>query len=289
MKHAYLILAHDNWDQLKNLVRLLDYKDNTIFIHIDKKAKNYNEKVIEEACQLSDIFHIQRKAVFWADYSLVDATIDLLKAATSTEHFAYYHLLSGRDLPLRSQDQIHDYFDNKKQEFIGFQPQKTDYAVSRLSYYYLFLHNPLYQDCLFFRGLNRLSILSQKMIGINRMKNLNMPVFAGWQWFSITDNLALYLLNKNHEITKIFHHSLASDEMFVQTLAWNSPFKSMIHDLSDLSNGTQRCIDWERGKPYTYKIEDYEELMDSGLLFARKFDVNIDRKIVEKISNHLMK
>ena len=37
-KHAYLILAHSQFNQLAFLVSLLDYQDNDIFIHIDKKS-----------------------------------------------------------------------------------------------------------------------------------------------------------------------------------------------------------------------------------------------------------
>ena len=42
-------------------------------------------------------------------------------------------------------------------------------------------------------------------------------------------------------------------------------------------------IDWKRGKPYVYRSADYEELMASDMLFARKFDWNIDKEIVLKL------
>ena len=38
MKSAFLIMAHSNFDMLKLLVTQLDYKDNDIYIHIDKKV-----------------------------------------------------------------------------------------------------------------------------------------------------------------------------------------------------------------------------------------------------------
>ena len=47
-----------------------------------------------------------------------------------------------------------------------------------------------------------------------------------------------------------------------------------------------RHIDWERGSnnnPYVFRESDYKELMNSTALFARKFDLNIDKKIVEKL------
>ena len=39
-KHAYLIIAHNNWKQLSLLLSVLDDERNDIYIHIDKKSKN---------------------------------------------------------------------------------------------------------------------------------------------------------------------------------------------------------------------------------------------------------
>ena len=36
--HAYLIMAHKNLEQIKKLLKLLDYSQNDIYIHIDTKA-----------------------------------------------------------------------------------------------------------------------------------------------------------------------------------------------------------------------------------------------------------
>ena len=47
-----------------------------------------------------------------------------------------------------------------------------------------------------------------------------------------------------------------------------------------------RYIDWVRGSnnnPYVFREADYEELKRASGLFARKFDLNIDQKIVEKL------
>lgn len=42
-KHAYLIMAHTQFEQLDVLLELLDYVGNDIYLHIDKKAKFVNE------------------------------------------------------------------------------------------------------------------------------------------------------------------------------------------------------------------------------------------------------
>ena len=52
-KHAYLILAHKNWGQLKVLLSLLDNRRNDIFLHVDKK-KYPPQNVIEEIAGIYD-------------------------------------------------------------------------------------------------------------------------------------------------------------------------------------------------------------------------------------------
>lgn len=41
MKHAFMIMAHNNYNQLTKLLYLLDYPDVEIFLHIDKKSEKY--------------------------------------------------------------------------------------------------------------------------------------------------------------------------------------------------------------------------------------------------------
>ena len=55
-----------------------------------------------------------------------------------------------------------------------------------------------------------------------------------------------------------------------------------------LKEKAMRYIDWTRGHPYTFKSEDYDELMNSGCLFARKFSIVQDDKIVRKITSAVL-
>lgn len=80
-----------------------------------------------------------------------------------------------------------------------------------------------------------------------------------------------------------------SDEIFLQTIVINSPFRNNVISM-DYNNDysiIKRLIDWKRGNPYTYKSEDFEEIIQSDCLFARKFDASVDQKIVKKIKEHL--
>ena len=40
MKHAFLIIAHNKFNQLQLLLNLLDDERNDIYVHIDKKVKD---------------------------------------------------------------------------------------------------------------------------------------------------------------------------------------------------------------------------------------------------------
>ena len=48
-----------------------------------------------------------------------------------------------------------------------------------------------------------------------------------------------------------------------------------------------RFIDWKRGNPYVFKKGDYNDLMNSKCMFARKFDLSVDEDIVNLIFNNL--
>lgn len=37
-KHAYLIIAHSNFGQLRTLLEMLDDERNDIFVHVDARA-----------------------------------------------------------------------------------------------------------------------------------------------------------------------------------------------------------------------------------------------------------
>ena len=52
----------------------------------------------------------------------------------------------------------------------------------------------------------------------------------------------------------------------------NSERRSHIYPGSEQLNAGLRAIDWERGNPYVWKMEDLQYLLETEHLFARKFD-----------------
>lgn len=272
MKHAYLIMAHNNWKVLRVLLELLDDHRNDIFLHIDVK------KVLPDFCKNvlkhSQLTIINPIKVYWADYTQVEATMRLLKAAHTRGEYSYYHLLSGTDLPIKTTEQIYSFFENSGREFIGIVPHEVYYSVRRVKYYHWLLHNPWYRKCKLLKGLDRVLEYVQKIFRINRLKGMQWKIMDGWNWFSITNTFVECLLANEEKIRSTFSNSIASDELFVQTIAYNSEHYKNLYDVKDLKNGTMRFIDWERGKPYVWgnDSQDFNLLMRSPYMFARKFD-----------------
>lgn len=288
-RHAYLIIAHNNWYILSKLVSTLDYYNNDIYIHIDRKSNPSDrlKQSIANQVNESKLFFIESKPVYWGGYTLIDVTLRLLTAAAEKQHYLYYHLLSGCDLPIKNQKHIHEFFDaNQGAEFVHFGKEEWNKKIqSRLKYYWIFQDfagNSRRIDKLTLRALDRICVFIQKMIGIDRLKDLQLS--AGSEWFSISDDFARFLLSKKDYIKKHFKYGICSDESFVQTIIIDSVFREKIYNLH--GHLEQDCIlrylQWENGKPRVLKTDDFNRLISSGCLFARKFNED-DKGFIEKI------
>ena len=284
-RHAYLIMCHNNFNILEKLVSLLDDPLNDIYIHVDRKVGDITNLKKRIEVKASTITYIKRISVSWGGFSQIKAEMLLLKAATQEEH-DYYHLLSGVDMPLKSQTLIREFFQtNQGKEFIDFDPI-TDPDEHRLRIqYYRFFQDFVGRRTDFFssllRKLEAVSLNVQCRLGIDRQIGSAQLTRKGSQWFSITHGLATYLLQNEKAITKTYRFGLGVDELFLQTFSMTSPF------VNNIADSAMRCIDWRRGSPYTFRSEDYELLITSEKLFARKFDENVDMEIVDRIYSHI--
>jgi hypothetical protein len=84
---------------------------------------------------------------------------------------------------------------------------------------------------------------------------------------------------KKPEAVSFFKHVKMPDEIFVPTVLLNSP-------LRDTVVGQElHYIDWSHGgaHPKTLGSEDYDRIVESGKLFARKFDVRSDAKVLDML------
>lgn len=286
-KHAYLLMAHNNIGQLQQLITLLDDARNDIYLHVDKKLSGFQSEEIKT--NASKLVFIDRIKVNWGGYSQIQCELNLLKEA-APKHYQYYHLLSGVDLPLKTQDEIHLFFDSADvhYNYIEFDKMANDTQnfLSRTIYYHFFQEiiqkNDSSNVFLSILGkMERALLKMQKKLNVHRKELVTQ--YKGTNWFSINDELVQFILNNEKIIRKQFRFSGCADEIFLHSLAMASPYRESIVDNS------LRAIDWDRGTPYVYREEDVEGLLASDCLFARKFDSNVDQGAIDSIVEHLTK
>lgn len=298
MKHAFLIIAHNNWWQLKQLIKCLDSDNHDIYVHIDRKSKDFDKYNFANVTQKSMLKFYTEYEVFWGGFSQVEVELFLLQKAFTT-HYDYYHIISGVDLPLKNNSEIDKFFEkNVGKEFILFDNKALveNPEISRRAKYYHFLQNyrRRYKQKWkndFFTFWERVSLVLQIIFQVNRVKNLDWKIKYGSNWVSITDSLVAVILENKEKITKVFSRTNCADELFIQTIAFNCGFKEKIYqpDLNQTAN--LRYIDWNRGNngnPYTFKFCDKNLLIPSDSkenknLFARKFSESIDKSIINEV------
>ncbi|MCH5320898.1 MAG: glycosyl transferase [Eubacterium sp.] len=286
-KHAYMIIAHNQFELLEILIKMLDDERNDIFVHIDAKVQNFDFEHFKNITKFSKVeFTDKRYSIKWASFDMVRAEYALLeKALESNNNYDYVHLISGVDLPIKSQDEIHSFFnENFGKEFLHFTSEKlNDTELDRVRAYHFAMGRRNY----FNRLITKLESKSARLFGINRIKNLEIQ--KGSQWFSITGAFAKYILSQKDFVFKQFNHTFIPDEFFVHTLLINSKFKNNLF-MPNCNNDHYACarlIDWNRGNPYVFRAEDYEEIISSKAMFARKFSFNEDKEIIYKIKDYV--
>ena len=292
-KHAYMIIDDGmHFDRLKRLVELLDDERNDIFIHLDKKSKKNNFKF---ECEFSSIYFVPNIKVYWGGYSLVACELILLENAVKQGPYQYYHLLSSQDLPLQTQDYIHEFFNsNEGKEFINFDNKKIaddKLVYERVSHFHIFsdvsfrrYNNKL--GTFFAKSLRKLEMLIQRFMKVDLYNN--KPIKYGSQWFSIDQELAEFVVANRAQIKQKYQHTILCDELFLQTLVYENSY--FFNRLYKSQNGNLRYINWELGRPYTWTEKYFyllEEANKAGFLFARKFDDSKDPVVVKKVIKNL--
>jgi len=278
MKHAYLILAHHEFGLLQTLIDCLDDARNDIYVHLDKKVKVLPELHIEKA---NLVVINQRVDIRWADYSMVEAEFALFKEAQKNGPYAYYHLLSGVDLPLKSQDYIHRFFeDNQGKEFVGYTLTEMTPEISRRMQRWHIFPKHFSRKRNLYSAFRSAFLRCQELLGIER--NRETVFTKGSQWVSITEEMVKYFLSQEAWAQKTFTHTFVPDECVMQTLCWNSPFREKLFSTASDGEGCMRCIGWKDDELIDWCAADYETLAASQALFARKFNSS-DLSFIQQI------
>lgn len=284
-KHAYLITAYDDFYTLGRLIRLVDDPRNDIYLHVDRKSLEFSEGIFR--LDFPRVRLAPRRKVYWGDFTHVRSILELIKLAQRCGEYEYFHLLSGSDLPLHSQDYIHRFCqENVGKEFVAFHQLGSQVDWVKYAHYSSRYVKSNKAAVRFGEKVFRhASLTVQRSLRVDRLRRLEGSLHYGSDWFSITGKLANVLVQRESEIERVFKRAGIPSEFFVQTILWNSELQENVYGGGNRGSN-MRLIDWERGRgssPYVFRCEDYAALVNSEKLFARKFDSRVDKSVIDGV------
>jgi hypothetical protein len=283
MNIAYLILAHKNPEQLIRLIRRLEDKETSFFIHLDQKSgKKIYSQLVNELSDISQLYFLKRYRCYWGGFDIVNATIEGIKTIFETQiDFDYVFLISGQDYLIKPKTEIKIFINqNKGQEFIESFSLYSQNRWSNCEGEYQALNRVQYW---YFRYRSRYICWKRK-----RKFPLDFEPHGGSQWWCLSRECLEYINNfiPNHpEFVNYFKYVFIPDEVFFQTIIANSPFRDKI------ANDDVRYADWGNPNPFPPAVLDksyFEILKKSPKLFARKFDIKRDSEILDLIDREIL-
>lgn len=294
MRHAYMIIAHNNLEVLKALLLGLDDVDNDIIIHIDIKS-DIDAEQLKSICKNSKVFAFKELNVQWGGYSQINVELYLLNKALNLGSHDYYHLLSGVDLPLKSAKEINAFYEkNSGKEFIMFASKEfaNEQFIPRLKYRHYFIDKCGKKKNIW-KILDKLLIIVQKIFNITNPNIKESEVYCGSQWFDITEALAIDLVKNEMMFRKIYKYSSCCDEVFIQTFVMSSKYKDKIYTniFDNVTYSNMRYVDFSNshnGSPRLLNDNDLY-LFNSDYNFARKVDPNISRNFIKEYKKRVLK
>lgn len=280
MKSAYLIIAHDNFQVLQCLLNALDSTDVDIYVHIDSKVDQLPDLNV---CSSKLIVLKNRKDVRWGNISQIEAELLLWEVACSHGPYRHYHLISGTHFPLKPMADIKSYFNRYKDKnifsYIYTDEYEIDLKIRRINLFTsTFKHRNQYiqvisQFC--WKTVHKI----QKMFGYKKY-----PTFVFYKasnWCSLTEAAVRYILSQKIQLIQTYKYSFCGDEFFAITALLQSELRGTIEFREDYLK-----VDFCDSNPRIYGLYDFDNLVNSNYMFARKFS-DIDIKYIAEIYNNM--
>lgn len=289
---AIIVLAHKDIGQVIELAKLLRNKFE-LYIHFDEKVKLTNEQKGE----LKDlgIHYYSFVKVNWGAWSIVQATLLMMKEVVKNNNISYVHVISGQDWPVQQLDSIYDFYQDNNHIYMDIRParsiKKSGEPIINWQKYY-FDYDRVNRKSIYGKIFHRMSMVIQSIAHVDKFKRYEFDgiLYTGSQWVDLPIDVVRYLLEtaqNNPKLMKVFKSGFCSDEFWMQTIIGNNKqLKKRV------INNNHRFIKWEKkynSYPAILDEQDYNEIISSGAHFARKFDFNYSEKLILnlKINNFM--
>lgn len=272
---------------LRRTLKVLEKDNHHFFVHVDAKSRDYH--AFEEAVSGIGNVHLIRPRikVYHASISQINAILALLKAALDDDaDFDFYHLISGQDYPLRSNEQFDRFFEQTTHSFMYF--DTGDFLRSMQSEYRRCVDEFHFNNthCLYSRIYERLR-LGRLLRPFCRRKPIN-GLYGGWDWFTWNHATATFVvdyLREHPDYLRRFNHTASPTEHLFSTLLHPHTEQLGIEPQNPL-----RYVSWHphrpiqtNYRPYNLNELDFESVVNSTCFFCRKIDERESGRLMDMI------
>ena len=293
----YLILVHNNLDQLEMLIKKLKTSNSEVYVHLDKKIKEFKK--------IKNIHYIEnRQSISWGGTSMIKAEIiwfsEIYKKMKKWDHIV---LISWQCYPIKKIQYIENYIESLKNKSCMTYDAVGDF-IGRLDKYFFYDNNfhlpKIIDDWIFalvwlfvkLGSPHRVPAINHAVwvivnLFLPRRKYLinNYELYKWDQWMVLSYEHIKWILEfletkKWKKYLSSFEYTSCSDEMFFQIMMLNDEKIK-----KEINNELLWYIEREKeaNSPNTLTIKDLDKITKSDKLFARKFNINVDRAILEKL------
>ncbi len=263
---------------LQRLISALDCPSHDIYVHIDRRVC----KLPDLTAKHSHLYMLSnRRKVYWGDVTVVAVELHLLQQAVNSGiYYEYYHIISGTHYPLMSNDELDEYFSSANGKSIIMKLRmlnnETDKRLGRYNFFVPLYSHPNLAIRKVGQLMWRTFLFAQIKLGIKR----DTSHFAGKasNWVSLSRKAAKIFLEHKKEILKNFRFTFCSDEFFILSVLEK-------YGLEYLECPNYLYQQFVLGRTRAFVESDYEELINLGALFGRKF-TNESFSLIRKIEEN---
>ncbi|MDG9949229.1 beta-1,6-N-acetylglucosaminyltransferase [Acinetobacter ursingii] len=273
MKIAILVLAHKPIYYYEQLA--LENSDLLFFIHFDKKC-NYPETHLKNMIYIDKEYRVDVK---WGGFSQVQAMLNIFQYALSySEEIEYFHLISGEEVLLLSNNQVFEKLSWDTSEIfielINSKPHRYRVRFPAIHVETKWQRKPL----------GKVVTLMLKIL--DKIFPTSKQIWFGSNWFSIKRNELLTLINHiSQEDLTFFRKRLNPDEHFFQYLIIKAKLQKQVSEL-----GNKRSIIFDKNynngnNPIYLNLDQLVNISNEHqYLFARKVHIKEQLEFFEKVN-----
>lgn len=285
MTTGFLLLTHNNPAQILRLVRKLDemFGGPPIVCHHDFSQCPLDVKLFP-GCMRFVLPHLETA---WGRWSVVAATVRALRTVYEHSDPDWFVLLSGSDYPIKPAARIqadlaaslsdafiqHEHIDPRHFGRAWHRTCRDRFFAKVISFPSLTRH---------FRPTRRSIRVTHPVLPLAFLPfSPTLRCFAGSQWFTGSRRAAKMILDFHDTRPRLARHYRGlsfTEESYFQTILGNAPGLS-------LRNDNLRYVRFvgERAHPETLTRNDLPSLLASSAHFARKFDPEVDARVLDDL------